>query len=328
MTAVSLPSHVRFTHNASFKNFYDLFKPSEQDKKFTTILLALFSLYLIVALVVPFLDQVVVPREIKEQVPVQLAKIILKEKKLPPPEKKVEVKEEPKKEKEVEKPKEQPKEKKEPPVPPTLEQRRELAKKQAKTSGLAAMKDELFAMREAFDVVPAASTQLNTNTAAETKVKRKLIAGAVNKQSVGLSAAKTAQIVQSDTLSTRNTQHIRLSKEEVLATNDAIVEDNLAAANNGQRSEMSIRRTLESHKSRLYARYNRALRKDPFLQGKVLFEIEIQPDGSISKASIKSSELNNPKLERQLLLVLRAISFAKEDVAVMVTIWAIDFLPS
>jgi outer membrane biosynthesis protein TonB len=91
---------------------------------------------------------------------------------------------------------------------------------------------------------------------------------------------------------------------------------------------MSLRRTLETHKSRLYARYNRALRKDPFLQGKVLFEIEIQPNGKVSKVNIKSSELNNPKLERQLLVMLRSITFPNEGVSVMVTIWAIDFLPS
>jgi outer membrane biosynthesis protein TonB len=325
MTVVSLPSHVHFTNNASFQNFYDLFTPSPEDKKFASILAILFTLYLLVAIVVPFLEQVKVPREIKEQVPVQLAKIILKEKQLPPPEKKVEVKEEPKKEKELEKPKEE--KKKEPPKPLSPEQRRELAKTQAKTAGLAAMKDELFAMREAFDITPAAA-QLKTEKADEVKVKRKLIAGAMNKQSKGLSAAKAMQVVQSDKLSTRNSQKIRLSEEEVLASNDVIVEDELTAANSGQRSEMSIRRTLEAHKSRLYARYNSALRKDPFLQGKVLFEIEIQPDGTISKASIKSSELNNPKLERQLLLVLRGITFAKENVAAMVTIWAIDFLPS
>ena len=76
-----------FTHNGSFQNFYELFKPNEQDKKFTVILVALFALYFIIALIVPFLEQVVIPRAVKEQVPVQLARIVLKEKQLPLPEK-------------------------------------------------------------------------------------------------------------------------------------------------------------------------------------------------------------------------------------------------
>nr|WP_274620582.1 AgmX/PglI C-terminal domain-containing protein [Colwellia maritima] len=95
-----------------------------------------------------------------------------------------------------------------------------------------------------------------------------------------------------------------------------------------QRSELSLRRTLESHKARLYARYNSALRKDPFLQGKVVFEIEIQANGKISHIDIKSSKLNNPKLERQLLVILRSITFPAENVGIVKTIWAIDFLPS
>jgi outer membrane biosynthesis protein TonB len=190
------------------------------------------------------------------------------------------------------------------------------------------MKDELFAMREAFDIKPSAKTTLNKNTSSEVRVQRKLLAGQANKQSSALAAANTTQTVNSDALSTRNTQSIRLSDEEVLASTDVIVEDELNAANAGMRSEMALRRTLEAHKSRLYARYNRALRKDPFLQGKVLFEIEIQPSGKISKVSIKSSELKNAKLERQLVVILRSITFPKENVAVMTTIWAIDFLPN
>lgn len=330
MTTATLPSHVSFTHSASFQNFYELFKPSEQDKKFSTILITLFTLYFIIAVIVPFLEQVEVPRAVKEQVPVQLARIVLKEKQLPLPEK---PKEKIIEEKIEEKPEELKKDKLKdepikPPTPLTIEQRRNLAKQKAKTSGLAAMKDELFAMREAFDVVPAAKTTLNKEKASETKIKRKLLAGEVNKQSTTLSAAKTSRVVNSDALSTRNTQHVRLSEEEVLAGTDVLVEESLAASNSGQRSEMSLRRTLEAHKSRLYARYNSALRKDPFLQGKVLFEIEIQPNGKVSKVDIQSSELNNAKLERQLLIILRSITFPAEKVAIMTTIWAIDFLPN
>ena len=331
MTTATLPNHVSFTHNASFQNFYDLFKPSEQDKKFTTILVILFAFYFVIAVIVPFLEQVEIPRAVKEQVPVQLARIILKEKQLPLPEKSKEkiVKEKPIEVKpediKKEKVKDQPIK---PPVALSIEKRRDLAKQKAQTSGLAAMKDELFAMREAFDVVPVTKITLDNTKSTETKIKRKLLAGDVNKQSATLSAVKTSQVVNSDKLSTHNTQHIRLSEEEVLAGTDVLVEEDLAASNAGQRSEMSLRRTLEARKSRLYARYNRALRKDPFLQGKVLFEIEIQPNGKVSSVDIKSSELNNAKLERQLLMILRSITFPAEAVSVMVTIWAIDFLPN
>ncbi|WP_434930053.1 AgmX/PglI C-terminal domain-containing protein [Shewanella sp. HL-SH5] len=327
----NLNSHM----NDDFNDLGDLFKPSRQDKLFKLILSLLLVVYLIFGIIVPFLEQVEIPREIKEQVPPQLAKIMLKEKQLPPPEKPKELPPEPEPPKEeikdqpLENAPEEPILK--PIVQPTVitpKTSREVAKEKAKTSGLAAMKDELFSMREAFDVKPTAQSTLEKTTAQEVKVKREMLAGAANKQSDNLSTSTISKPVASGALSANSTQQIRLAEEEVLASQGAIAEKASQASTGGQRSEAVLRRTLEANKARLYALYNRALRKDPFLKGKVMFEIVIQPNGSISRVDIKSSELNNAKLERQLTLVLRSISFPAEDVAVMTTIWAIDFLPS
>ncbi len=309
------------TFAASDKDdFSNVFEHTSQDRKFTRILQLLIGIYLLLAVVIPFIEQVEVSREIKEKVPVQLAKIMLKEKKLPIPEK----------------PKEKPLEDKKPEETKVKEElkvepaktKRQAAKQKAQSSGLAAMKDELFAMRDAFEVKPSATTKLNKTSASEVKVKRKLLASTANTQSTQLSAVTTTQTITSDELSTRNTQQVRLSEEEILASTDTLVAESLAAQKSGQRSEVTLRRTLEANKSRLYARYNRALRKDPFLKGKVEFEIEILPSGKVNKVTIKSSALNNAKLERQLTVILRSIKFSAESVGTVVTIWAIDFLPS
>ena len=312
--------------SSGFQTQSDLFISSPQDKRFIRILALLLVVYLVFAIGVPLLEQVEIPREVKEQVPPQLAKIMLKEKQLPLPEKikepeiikpddiAEELKEEP--EAKPEKPIEQPK------------MTREAAREKAQTSGLAAMKDELFSMREAFTVMPEAQTTLDKNKTEEVKVKRSFLAGAANKQSEGVTTSSVSRTIESDALSTKNTEVVRLAEEEILATEGAIAEEEAASALAGQRTEISIRRTLEANKSRLYALYNRALRKDPFLKGKVMFEIEIQPNGSISRVDIKSSGLNNAKLERQLTVILRSIRFPEEDVSVMTTIWAIEFLPN
>ncbi len=328
MTTATLPAHIRFRSQHSLKALNNLFLPSEQDKKFTRILSILFVLYLVIAFTVPFFEQVEVPRKEKEKLPVQLAKIILKEKKLPPPEKKKVIEKKPEK-KEINKKEKAVVEKKTKPLKPLpLKKLREKAREKAKKSGLAAMKDELFSMREVVDIKPTAVKKLNKNQQVEARVKRKLLAAQASKQSQTLGAASTTQTVVSDQLSTRNTQQVRLSEEEISATEDTLVAESLAEQQSGTRSEMSLRRTLEAHKARLYALYNRALRKDPLLRGKVLFEIEIQPSGKVSAVKIKSSELNNAKLERRLMLVLKSIEFTQKDVAVTTTIWAIDFIPS
>jgi outer membrane biosynthesis protein TonB len=205
--------------------------------------------------------------------------------------------------------------------------KRQAAKQKAQSSGLAAMKDELLAMREVLEIKPKANQQLQKSAVKQTQVKRKLLAAKVNQQSTALANAKVSQTVVSDELSTHNTQTIRLSDEEVIASGEGEEQyaDSQSLAN--VRSEMKLRQTLEASKARLYALYNRALRKDPLLKGKVVFNIEIQPNGAISEVFIESSELDNAKLERQLLIILRSIDFGAEDVELMTTVWAIEFLP-
>ncbi|QHS12833.1 AgmX/PglI C-terminal domain-containing protein [Shewanella sp. Arc9-LZ] len=328
MTTATLHHHQT---NQSFNDLGDLFKPSKQDKLFKQILWLLLLVYVVFAVVVPMLEQIELPREVKEQVPPQLAKIILQEKQLPPP-----VKPEVKPPEPLPEPEPAPPEEKAPEKPveqavkPQVVQpvTRDAAKEKASTSGLAAMKDELFSMREAFDIKPTAQRKLDQTTSQEVKVKRDLLAGAANKQTDSLAKSTISKTVAAGSLTGNETQQIRLAKEEVLASQGAVSEKASQASQNGQRSEAALRRTLEANKSRLYSLYNRALRKDPFLKGKVMFEIVILPNGNISKVTIKSSELNNPKLERQLTLVLRSISFPAEKVALMTTIWAIDFFPS
>ena len=286
---------------------------NKQDKRFSQLLIALLSLYLIFGLIVPFIERVEIPREIKEQVPVQLTRVLLqeKEKDIPKP-----IVEEPEPEPEVEeKPKQPPKTK------------REAAKEQAKSSGLAAMKDELLSLREAFVVKPKSNDLIKANTTEAETVKRSLLAAKANAQSQNIAAAQATKTVASDALSTHNTQTVRLAEEEVLADSAGSEQGEGETSLANVRSEMKLRQTLEANKARLYSLYNRALRKNPFLKGKVLFEIEIQPNGRVSKVVIQSSELQDTALEKRLTSILKSIDFGVEEVKIITTVWAIEFLP-
>lgn len=302
----------------SLDSFYSTKK---QDQRFIVILFALLIFYVFFAVLVPFVEQKEVDREIVEKIPPQLTRILLEEKQIPIPEKIIEDVIEEK----IEEPKkEEPKPEEPKPEPITT---REAAKQKAKSSGLAAMKDELLAMRESFVIKPTNSDVLQDSSAEQVRVKRKLIAAKATAQSGGATAASVSTTVVSDELSTLNTQTVRLSDEEIKSDSLIAAQESQAEAFGNQRSEMKLRQTLEANKSRLYALYSRALRKDPFLQGKVVFNLTIEPNGSLSLVAIDSSELNNSKLERQLLVILRSIDFGAEDVVAITTIWAIEFLP-
>ena len=94
------------------------------------------------------------------------------------------------------------------------------------------------------------------------------------------------------------------------------------------RSLEEVRLVLERAKGALYAIYNRALREDASLQGKVVVEFTIAPSGGVTECHFVSSELKNPELEQKLLTRFRSLQFAAEDVDTLVTKYPIDFLPS
>lgn len=94
------------------------------------------------------------------------------------------------------------------------------------------------------------------------------------------------------------------------------------------RSIEEIKLVFERNKGAIYSIYNRALRSDPGLQGKVVLELKIAPAGNVVECRIVSSELKTPELEAKLLARVRQFDFAAKDVDQMVVTWPVDFLPS
>jgi periplasmic protein TonB len=94
------------------------------------------------------------------------------------------------------------------------------------------------------------------------------------------------------------------------------------------RSIEEIRLVFERNKGAIYAIYNRALREDPTLQGKIVLELKIAPSGEISGLRLVSSELKAVELESKLLARIRQFDFGAKDVELMTVTWPVDFLPS
>lgn len=94
------------------------------------------------------------------------------------------------------------------------------------------------------------------------------------------------------------------------------------------RSIEDVRLVLERNKGAIYAIYNRALREDPTLHGKVVFKFTISPSGEVTDLKIEASELKNTDLERKLVARLKQLDFGAKQVETLVTSWPVDFLPS
>jgi len=94
------------------------------------------------------------------------------------------------------------------------------------------------------------------------------------------------------------------------------------------RSIEEIKLVFERNKGAIYAIYNRALREDPTLQGKVVVELKIAPSGQVLDCRIVSSEIKASELEHKLVARIKQFDFGAKDVDAMVVTWPVDFLPS
>ena len=95
-----------------------------------------------------------------------------------------------------------------------------------------------------------------------------------------------------------------------------------------QRSLEDVQLVLDQNKGAIYALYQRALRKDPGLRGKVVLEITIAPDGTVDEVKIISSELEAPSLMKRLTRRVKLFKFGDKPVETLVVTYPIDFLPA
>lgn len=291
--------------------------------KFLRIGLIAFALLGIAAALIPVPE---LSREQAERVPPQLAKVILEKQKLPEP--KPEPKPQPKKaERQKPEPKPEPEKKPEPKPKPKEKPpaaKVKLAREKAANSGLMQMQDDLMAMRDSVDVAEVSGAQLAGSAAKAKTVERSVIGDRAKATSGGVQTASLSRDTGGAALAARETTQV----ENAQASGSAREVAKKVRREKSSRAEQSIRGVMEANKGAIYAIYNRALRRDPMLQGKVTVKLVIEPDGSVSAISIVNSELDNASLERKLLARIRLINFGAANVEQTTLNYSIDFLPS
>ncbi len=95
------------------------------------------------------------------------------------------------------------------------------------------------------------------------------------------------------------------------------------------RTDEEIQIVFDKYKAALYRIYNRELRSNPTLQGKIVLRMTIEPDGSVSKCKVESTDMDNKKLLEQIVERVQKFNFgAKEGVPPTTILYPIDFLPA
>ncbi|AQQ69077.1 energy transducer TonB [Microbulbifer agarilyticus] len=310
----------------------------EEDQRFGKFLRSGFIAFVVLGALFTFIPAPELTREQKEQLPPQLARVILEKKELPKPvekpkpkpvEKKVEKPKEVKKEKPkpVEKPKPKPIKTVKPKPLSEKAPAEEVAKarEKAANSGLMQLQDDLMDMRDSLDVSQVANANsLASGAANAQKIDRSMISDKSKTASGGINTGQLSRNTGGSALSGRETTQVEVAE----ATAAAESSGKQARRERGSRGEESIRQIMEANKGAIFAIYNRALRRDPTLAGKVTVKLVIEPNGVISAVTLVSSELENADLERKLLARIRLINFGSANVEKSTLNYSIDFLPS
>ncbi len=95
------------------------------------------------------------------------------------------------------------------------------------------------------------------------------------------------------------------------------------------RTDEEIQIVFDRYKATLYRIYNKELRKDPTLRGKILLRISIETSGAVSMCKVESTDLASPQLVAKIVARINRFNFGpKDDVPKLTILYPIDFLPA
>jgi hypothetical protein len=95
------------------------------------------------------------------------------------------------------------------------------------------------------------------------------------------------------------------------------------------RTDEEIQIVFDRYKAALYRIYNRELRNDPTLRGKMVLRLIIEPNGEVSSCKVESTDLHSPSLVAEIVDRVGKFNFGpKEKVSRVTILYPIDFLPA
>jgi protein TonB len=312
-----------------FYREYDLpwSSDSGQDRKFQRLLGITFLIVLVLGLIWPFLPTPEPdPYEI-EEIPPRIARLLLEEKPLPPPPPPPQPEEEEPEpdEAEPEKVVETEPEPEPEPVPEPEVDLTEVAREQAQAALMPFAEDLADLVdQELLDKV-ADNRELSASVGEAARNERSMITSKVGTASGGINTADMSRNTGGSGIAGRSTTQV---KSPVAGIGPAGGASRTGTSGKASRSREEIELVFDKNKGAIFALYNRALRNDPSLEGKVVLRLTIAPNGQITLCEIVSSELGDPDLENKLVQRIKLFRFEAKDVEAITTTKPIDFFPA
>jgi len=252
----------------------------------------------------------------------------------PPPKLPEEAKPEPEKEK-PEKTKNKQPEKEKVQVASADNAKTKAARKKAESTGVLAFKNTFSDLMEETPVAKlgteARITKDTPRAAGQARATRSLVAMQGQGTSGGIGVASTSRNVGSggkgnaDQIGGIGFSRVESSVAGLAEEGGRPVSDGPGPA----RTDEEIQIVFDRYKATLYRIYNKELRKDPTLRGKMLLRLTIEPNGSVSLCKVESTDLASKELVAQIIERVEKFNFGpKEGVPKTTILYPIDFLPA
>jgi len=270
----------------------------------------------LLGILIPMWDIPVPDRVEVVEIPERLAKLMVPKPPPPPPPK-------PEKQEEKKPDKEKAKKKDDKPVPEAKKSR-----KKAERAGLMAFKDDFADLIDDTPIASLGSKAKISGKGSKAKTTtRSLVTSNVGTSSSGIN---TAALSRNTGGSGDGIGGVEFSRVESSIGSDFYGEEAPLSSGPGpSRTDEEIQIVFDRYKSALYRIYNRELRKNPTLQGKMVLRLTIEPDGKVSACSVDSSDMDSAELDKKIADRVKKFNFGvKEGVPAITILYPIDFLPA
>ena len=300
---------------------------NDDDRRFNRIMRNNLLIVLVLGLLMPFLPLPEIEQQVVEEPP-RLAKLIFEKEIIkppppPPPPPKVEVKKPLPKKAEKPKPVKKPKKvvvNKPKPVKPKV-----TARQKAEKSGLLALSDSLSDLRQNTVTKSFSNKNLSQAGGKASKTERAILTAGTTSSSGGIQTANLSRNTGGGSLAGRSTTAVQSPAGNAETGH---VGGKGKGSRSAGRSIEEIQMIFDRNKGSIYSVYNRALRKNPGLQGKVVLRLTIAPSGKVTCCDIVSSVLGDPALAGKITSRVKLLNLGAKDVNEVTITYPIDFLPA
>jgi len=203
------------------------------------------------------------------------------------------------------------------------------ARQQAEQSGLLALKDTLQDLRQNTTATSLRQTRALSQAGGQArKTERAILTAGTTRGSDGINTASLSRNTGGGTLATRATTQVHSPASTTTGGRAGSAGSTGKGDRQAGRSIEEIQMVFDRNKGAIYSVYNRALRQDPTLQGKVVLRLTIAPSGKVTLCELVSSELHDAALGQKISRRVKLFDFGAKDVSEVTLTYPIDFLPA